>query len=226
VGDVGASIAASKNAVENNNLGYRFFQLNMKYERCQDDSCREQVRQEQDELHQKSINGLKQIGGLLADFTPVVSDVKAFYEAETAEDYIIATIGILPPAKLIKLAKKALKAGDVTLAKKLIKEAEDLASSAKNESSNFTEVAKTSNNVAKTSMGSTGRNAPVNLNEKLALEQAISNPTAGRQLPVPMTDKRWPAADGWVKMSQNINGIEIHYVRNTKTGAVDDFKFK
>jgi len=26
-------------------------------------------------------------------------------------------------------------------------------------------------------------------------------------------------------MSQNINGIEIHYVRNTITGAVDDFKF-
>ncbi|OCG45457.1 hypothetical protein A9G34_06245 [Gilliamella sp. Choc4-2] len=75
-------------------------------------------------------------------------------------------------------------------------------------------------------LGSTGRNTPVNLNEKLALEQAISNPTAGRQLPVPMTDKRWPASDGWVKMSQNINGIEIHYVRNTKTGAIDDFKFK
>jgi hypothetical protein len=75
-------------------------------------------------------------------------------------------------------------------------------------------------------LGSTGRNTPVNLNEKLALEQAISNPTAGRQLPVPMTDKRWTASDGWVKMSQNINGIEIHYVRNTKTGAIDDFKFK
>ena len=28
-----------------------------------------------------------------------------------------------------------------------------------------------------------------------------------------------------VKMAQNVNGIEIHYVRNTITGAVDDFKF-
>jgi filamentous hemagglutinin len=40
-----------------------------------------------------------------------------------------------------------------------------------------------------------------------------------------MTDARWPAEDGWVKMSQNINGTEIHYVRNTVTGAVDDFQF-
>nr|WP_283092832.1 DUF637 domain-containing protein [Providencia rettgeri] len=83
------------------------------------------------------------------------------------------------------------------------------------------------NNIHKPlSIGSTGRNIPRTLNEKLALEQAISNPTAGRQLPVPMTDKRWPGSEGWVKMSQNINGIEVHYVRNTKTGDIDDFKFK
>ncbi|WP_350307571.1 hypothetical protein [Photorhabdus viridis] len=75
-------------------------------------------------------------------------------------------------------------------------------------------------------LGSTGRNIPASLNEKLALEQAISNPNSRRLLPVPMTDKRWPASDGWVKMSQNINEIEVHYVRNTKTGAIDDFKFK
>lgn len=58
------------------------------------------------------------------------------------------------------------------------------------------------------------------------MDQAISNPGAGRQLPVPMTDPRWPKSDGWVKMSQNINGVEVHYVHNTKTGQVDDFKFK
>ncbi|MGN8276591.1 two-partner secretion domain-containing protein [Pseudomonas sp. SMN5] len=75
-------------------------------------------------------------------------------------------------------------------------------------------------------LGSTGRSTPANLNEQLAMEQAISNPAAGRTLPVPMTDPRWPAADGWVKSAQNINGIEIHYVRNSITGAIDDFKFK
>jgi len=74
--------------------------------------------------------------------------------------------------------------------------------------------------------GSTGRTEANSLQEKLAIEQALSNPEAGRQLPIPMTDKRWPKEDGWVKMAQNINDVEVHYVRNTKTGQVDDFKFK
>ena len=75
-------------------------------------------------------------------------------------------------------------------------------------------------------LGSTGRNTPVNIKEKLALEQAISNPNQGKVINIKMTDKRWPESDGWVKVSQRINGIEIHFVRNTKTGHVDDFKFK
>ncbi|ULR29330.1 hypothetical protein MJO48_12495 [Dickeya fangzhongdai] len=75
-------------------------------------------------------------------------------------------------------------------------------------------------------LGSTGRTQANSLQEKLAMEQALSNPDAGRQLPIPMTDKRWPKEEGWVKMAQNINGVEIHYVRNTKTNQIDDFKFK
>ncbi|MGR4869676.1 filamentous hemagglutinin N-terminal domain-containing protein [Variovorax sp. LARHSF232] len=75
-------------------------------------------------------------------------------------------------------------------------------------------------------LGSTGRATPINLTERLAMEEAISNPAAGRPLPVLMTDSRWPGKDGWVKMSQNVNGVEIHYVINSKTGAIDDFKFK
>ena len=39
-------------------------------------------------------------------------------------------------------------------------------------------------------------------------------------------DARWPMTDGWVKMSQVVNGVEVHYVRNVRTGAVDDFKSK
>lgn len=74
--------------------------------------------------------------------------------------------------------------------------------------------------------GTTGRNEPTNLGEKLALEEAINRPEAGRVLPIPMTDRRWPSSEGWVKMSQNIGGVEIHYVRNTRTGEIDDFKFK
>jgi RHS repeat-associated protein len=75
--------------------------------------------------------------------------------------------------------------------------------------------------------GSTGRTVPHTLGEHLAMKQAMSDPAAGDEIDrITMNDPRWPASDGWVKMSQNINGIEIHYVRNTITGAVDDFKFK
>jgi RHS repeat-associated protein len=73
---------------------------------------------------------------------------------------------------------------------------------------------------------STGRNVPVNLKEHLAMQQAKSNPYAGKQLPVPMTDPSWPADQGWVKMAQNVNGIEIHYNLNTETGETGDWKFK
>ncbi len=41
-----------------------------------------------------------------------------------------------------------------------------------------------------------------------------------------MSDPRWPASAGWVKMYQNINDVEIHYVFNLNTGMADDFKFK
>ncbi|MGN4195268.1 DUF6862 domain-containing protein, partial [Burkholderia gladioli] len=81
-------------------------------------------------------------------------------------------------------------------------------------------------NNAPLGLGSTGRAVPNNLQEQLALQQAMSNPAAGVQLPIPLGDSRWPAADGWVKMPQNVNGVEIHYVRNVNSGAVDDFKFK
>lgn len=41
-----------------------------------------------------------------------------------------------------------------------------------------------------------------------------------------MSDSRWLASEGWVKMSNNVNGVEIHFVYNKITGAFDDFKFK
>jgi filamentous hemagglutinin len=60
------------------------------------------------------------------------------------------------------------------------------------------------------------------------MKQAMSNPAAGSVVPMRngMTDSRWPKSDGWVKMTQNVNGVEVHYVRNTNSGFVDDFKFK
>jgi filamentous hemagglutinin len=83
-----------------------------------------------------------------------------------------------------------------------------------------------SNDTSFQSEGSTGRNTPQNLKEQLAMEQVKANPEAGQRVPLEMKDARWPAKDGWVKMRQNVSGTEVHYVRNTKTGAVADFKFK
>ncbi len=76
--------------------------------------------------------------------------------------------------------------------------------------------------------GSTGRMIPQNLHEQLAMKEVISNPLSNaRELQsIRMTDPRWLEQDGWVKMSKNVNNIEIHYVYNTKTDAFDDFKFK
>ena len=81
--------------------------------------------------------------------------------------------------------------------------------------------------------GNTGRTTPNTLNEQMAMHQVMSNPLDGaidmsqlNKHPIIMTDPRWPAAEGWVKMSNNVNGIEIHFVYNKITGSFDDFKFK
>ena len=65
------------------------------------------------------------LGNIIADFSPILGDMKAFAEAEDAIDYAIATAGVLPgvgdlAAKLLKEAKVALKLGDVKKANELI----------------------------------------------------------------------------------------------------------
>jgi hypothetical protein len=72
---------------------------------------------------------------------------------------------------------------------------------------------------------STGRTEAANLSEKLAMESAQADPEAGMRLAVTMSDSNWPASAGWVKMAQNINGVEVHYVYNTVSEATADFKF-
>jgi hypothetical protein len=67
---------------------------------------------------------------------------------------------------------------------------------------------------------------PTNLKEQLAMEQAQSNPAAGRVITrITMSDPHWLAEEGWVKMQQNVNGVVIHYVYNPLMDAVDDYKF-
>ena len=73
--------------------------------------------------------------------------------------------------------------------------------------------------------GSTGRTVPKNLHEQLAMTEVRSNPE-GSMIPVEMRDVRWSGEMGWVKMGQEVNGVDIHYVLNVVDGAVDDFKFK
>ena len=74
-------------------------------------------------------------------------------------------------------------------------------------------------------LGSTGRTSPLDLTEQLAMTEVRNAPAGNPLTRIVMNDIRWPAADGWVKMRQVVNGVEIHYVMNTITGAVDDFAF-
>jgi hypothetical protein len=72
----------------------------------------------------------------------------------------------------------------------------------------------------------TGRTEAKDLKEKLAMEEAMANPGGSHAKGVNMKDPRYPAKDGWIKMEQEVNGVKIHYIKNTITGAVADFKFK
>jgi hypothetical protein len=73
----------------------------------------------------------------------------------------------------------------------------------------------------------TGRSAPNNLHEQLAMKEALSRPTGGKQIVHLdyMNDPRWPGAEGWEKRAQHINGIQIHYNRNIITNQIRDAKF-
>lgn len=76
---------------------------------------------------------------------------------------------------------------------------------------------------------STGRTIPLSLKEKLAMEEVKANPlgvTPPRMPKMSDTKNGLRAEDGWVKRTQNVNGVEIHYVQNVRTGQIVDFKFK
>jgi hypothetical protein len=79
-------------------------------------------------------------------------------------------------------------------------------------------------------LGSTGRNVPNNLKEQAAMLVTRADPANGKTIISELGDSRWPSASGWVKKSalyRNESGnIDIHYVFNTITDQVDDFKFK
>jgi len=74
-------------------------------------------------------------------------------------------------------------------------------------------------------LGSTGRTVAASLREQLAMEEVMADPKGTPITRIQMKDARWLGSRGWVKMTQTVNGVEIHWVQNTITGAVDDFKF-
>ena len=71
-----------------------------------------------------------------------------------------------------------------------------------------------------------GKHDPETLEEELAMEEAMTNPGKGKELKGRNTDPRWPEDEGWEKWTQNVNGEEVHYQYNPKTGAIDDVKIK
>ncbi|NNN21004.1 MAG: hypothetical protein HKL80_03265 [Acidimicrobiales bacterium] len=80
-------------------------------------------------------------------------------------------------------------------------------------------------NLASETADATRRTVLNNFIEQLSMQSAQSDPSVGLELGVETTDPRWPVSQGWVKMTKNISGVEIHYVHNTATGASADFKF-
>ncbi|AHH97392.1 hypothetical protein KALB_4028 [Kutzneria albida DSM 43870] len=150
---------------------------------------------------------------VLTDFVPGVGTAKNLVEAVIGKD--VFTQGELDgfDRSLRGLAAVPVVGGPL---KKLVTGAEEAAKTAK---------------ATPLGRGSTGRTRADNLHEQLAMDQALAHPEAGKVLPIKMNDARWPAEDGWVKMSQQLKGasgrkVDVHYVRNTRTGEVDDFKFK
>ncbi|MGE7431510.1 S-layer homology domain-containing protein [Bacillus thuringiensis] len=126
------------------------------------------------------------------------------------EDYVWGTLAVVSGGTTRVIGKVVGKVGD------LEKKGKALEAAAKN----------TKHEVKILGRGSTGRTTANTLEEQLAMKEVKSNPQGIVLTRIPMTDPRWPKEDGWVKMAHNVNGVEIHYVKNTRTGEFDDFKFK
>jgi filamentous hemagglutinin len=61
------------------------------------------------------------------------------------------------------------------------------------------------------------------------MEEVMANPMGSTPPGMPpMSDMKnnLLAADRWVKRTQRVNGVEIHYAENISTKQMVDFKFK
>ncbi|MEF9645016.1 contact-dependent inhibition effector tRNA nuclease [Escherichia coli] len=144
----GTGAQAGRNAVENNSLSEAADYLvtgKKPEDRYRD--AQQQLKEAVDEFKAKNCAGLSAdacstkmdahrdelLAGAIefgSDFIPVYSDIKSFAEADSALSYLAAIVGIMPglgdtAGKAIKGAEKALKAGDLETASKLINKASD-----------------------------------------------------------------------------------------------------
>ncbi|MCJ8223364.1 T7SS effector LXG polymorphic toxin [Bacillus paralicheniformis] len=164
-------------------------------------------------------------------------------------DRLMAGLSVTPIGKAFKYGKRGFKLFKGEEAAKKVAKVDKGSEAAKDVGKVEKKTSKTTNDVLKNPIeskfkgsgdldklyksvslgkGTTGRTKPNNLNEQLAMKEVLSNPNTGKPIPLRkgMTDSRWPKDEGWVKMSKNVNGVEVHYLKNTKTGQFDDFKFK
>ncbi|MDQ2630631.1 MAG: SMP-30/gluconolactonase/LRE family protein [Actinomycetota bacterium] len=70
------------------------------------------------------------------------------------------------------------------------------------------------------------RREAANLTEQLAMKSAKSDPAGGTTIIKELGNPKYPSSEGWVKKAQNINGVEIHYFYNEKTGVAEGWKYK
>ncbi|WP_437435429.1 pre-toxin TG domain-containing protein [Bacillus pseudomycoides] len=147
---------------------------------------------------------------LIIDFTPIIGNIKAGGDVLvgrdlvrgnklTGVDYVLATASIVAGGEVRAIGKGGVKI--------------------KNALSEIPTVKVLGRG------NSRGRVVAKSLKEQLAMKEVMSNPQGTILTKVPMTDPRWPQEEGWVKMAQSVNGVEIHYDKNLKTGEYDDFKF-
>ena len=138
----------------------------------------------------------------------------------------------MPEVALTVAGLKAIKAADIATdaarATRAVDKLEDMGDAARA----VDRVERIGNPVNVEGRGSTGRVTPNNLNEQMSMSQIQSNPLQGAtEVPIALTDPRWSAAEGWIKM-QNVVTLSdgsksvVHFVYNKVTGAFDDFKFK
>ncbi|MGP2518212.1 hemagglutinin repeat-containing protein [Yersinia sp. 2545 StPb PI] len=235
--DAVAGAQAGKNAVENNSLHdiidnkvsgvtqeqkYQNAQKELvaaveefKAQNCaglSSDACSAKMQANSDEL-------LKGFAGFGIDFVPVIGDIKSVAEAQSALDYLIATIGFIPgigdaAGKLIKAAETALKKGDVAEASNLINKAssEISAHSATNglnlnkSLANEAQLADLINNGG-TSVAGKGAKDPLRDAPRLAAEYGGKAEDWSK-----VSSSSYKAADGTI--------FEIHAYRNALTGKV------